>query len=243
MARAPLTPKQVAFVQEYLIDLCATQAAIRAGYSAKTANVTGAKLLANAKVCAAVAAAQKARSERTQITADDVVRQLALLAFADPNELVEYRRTCCRHCYGDDFEFQETEREQDKRRHEREAAWVKRKNAKPTDVFEFDELGGIGFNALKDPNGACPNCHGLGIERAVVKDTRALSPAGRRLYAGVKQTKEGIEVKMHDQLNALIQIGRHLGMFVDKQERSGPERWPTGVARHPHYRRPARRRQ
>ncbi len=47
MTKASLTPKQARFVEEYLIDLNATQAAIRAGYSAKTAEVQGSRLLGN----------------------------------------------------------------------------------------------------------------------------------------------------------------------------------------------------
>ena len=51
----PLTPKQERFVEEYLIDLNATQAAIRAGYSAKTAEAQGSRLLSNVNVSALVA--------------------------------------------------------------------------------------------------------------------------------------------------------------------------------------------
>lgn len=58
-----LTPKQERFVQEYLIDLNATQAAIRTGYSAKTANEQASRLLANVKIAAAVSEAMKARAE------------------------------------------------------------------------------------------------------------------------------------------------------------------------------------
>ena len=68
-----MTPKQQQFVQEYLIDLNATQAATRAGYSAKTANEQGCRLLANVSVKAAVQAAMDARSARTEITADYVL--------------------------------------------------------------------------------------------------------------------------------------------------------------------------
>jgi phage terminase small subunit len=65
-----MTPRQQRFVEEYLVDLNATQAAIRAGYSARTANEQGARLLANASVAAAIQAAQQARSDRMQITHD-----------------------------------------------------------------------------------------------------------------------------------------------------------------------------
>ena len=71
-----LTPRQSRFVDEYLVDLNATQAAIRAGYSARTANEQGARLLANASVAAAAQSAQLARSERLQLTQDDVLRGL-----------------------------------------------------------------------------------------------------------------------------------------------------------------------
>ena len=71
-----MTPKQEAFVQEYLIDLNATQAAIRAGYSKKTANEQGSRLLANVKISAAIAEAQGDRSERTEITQDYVLNSI-----------------------------------------------------------------------------------------------------------------------------------------------------------------------
>jgi phage terminase small subunit len=49
-----------------------------------------------------------------------------------------------------------------------------------------------------------------------VHDTRKLSKTAARLYAGMKQTKEGLEVKMHSQDDALVNVGRHLGLFTDK---------------------------
>jgi phage terminase small subunit len=71
-----MTPKQQLFVNEYLLDLNATQAAIRAGYSAHTAEQQGPRLLGYAEIAQAVQAAQMARSQRVQITQDDVLRGL-----------------------------------------------------------------------------------------------------------------------------------------------------------------------
>jgi phage terminase small subunit len=71
-----LTPKQARFVEEYLVDLNATQAAIRAGYSPKTAYSQGERLLKNVEVHRAIQEAQEARSERTGITQDEVIRGL-----------------------------------------------------------------------------------------------------------------------------------------------------------------------
>jgi phage terminase small subunit len=84
-----VTPKQAAFVREYLIDLNATQAAIRAGYSAKTAEQQGPRLLGNAGVSAAIAEAQQARANRLEITADRVLQELARIAFFDPRKLLK----------------------------------------------------------------------------------------------------------------------------------------------------------
>ena len=71
-----LTAKQERFVQEYLVDLNATQAAIRAGYSEKSAYQTAFETLKKPEIQDAIAAAQKARAERTEVTQDDVIRGL-----------------------------------------------------------------------------------------------------------------------------------------------------------------------
>lgn len=86
---AKLTPKQQRFVDEYLIDLNATQAAIRAGYSPKTADVQASRLLTNAKVTEAVSKAMKRRETRTEVTQDRVIEELAKIAFSDGSDFAE----------------------------------------------------------------------------------------------------------------------------------------------------------
>ncbi|MFB1482259.1 terminase small subunit [Corallococcus sp. RDP092CA] len=78
-----LTAKQERFVQEYLLDLNATRAARAAGYSERTAESQGSRMLRNVKVLEAVAAAQTARAERVEVKADDVLRELLLIARTD----------------------------------------------------------------------------------------------------------------------------------------------------------------
>ena len=78
-----LTARQERFVSEYLIDLNATQAAIRAGYAKSGARVEGTRLLANAKVSAAVAKGCAKQEQRAEIKADDVIRELAKIGFAN----------------------------------------------------------------------------------------------------------------------------------------------------------------
>lgn len=80
--KVTLTGKQKRFVSEYLIDLNATQAAIRAGYSARTANEQGARLLANVNIQNTVQTAMEKRQARTELTQDEVVAELRGVAFA-----------------------------------------------------------------------------------------------------------------------------------------------------------------
>lgn len=82
-----LSDKQRVFVDEYLVDLNATQAAIRAGYSPKTANEQGARLLAKVSIQAELSERMKAREQRTEITQDRVLQEIARVAFFDPRKL------------------------------------------------------------------------------------------------------------------------------------------------------------
>jgi phage terminase small subunit len=84
-----MTPKQQAFVDEYLVDLNATQAAIRAGYSPETAQEQSSRLLSNVMVSAAVAAAKAERSKQTGIDAAWLLKRLADEAEADLNDIYD----------------------------------------------------------------------------------------------------------------------------------------------------------
>ncbi len=85
-----LTHKQRAFVNEYLVDLNATQAAIRAGYSRRTARQAGAENLSKPVIVAEIERAMEARAERTRVDADKVVTELARLAFTDMRNFVRW---------------------------------------------------------------------------------------------------------------------------------------------------------
>jgi len=87
---ASLTPRQRRFVEEYVTDLNGTQAAIRAGYSTKGARVRGTELLANRNIQKAVETAMEQRTLRTELKADDVVRRLAIVAFASVSDFITW---------------------------------------------------------------------------------------------------------------------------------------------------------
>lgn len=84
-----LTPKQKRFVAEYLVDLNATAAAIRAGYSKKTANRIASENLSKLDIQAAIQDAMKQREQRTEITQDMVLRETAKLAFFDIRKMFD----------------------------------------------------------------------------------------------------------------------------------------------------------
>lgn len=86
-----LTYKQQCFCEEYLIDLNATQAAIRAGYSTKCASNIASELMVKPAISEAINKAMAIRSRRTGVNADRVINELAKVAFLNPTDLVDFR--------------------------------------------------------------------------------------------------------------------------------------------------------
>lgn len=87
MSKGGLTPKQERFIAEYLIDLNATQAAIRAGYSEKTAAAIGAENLRKPLISAEIARKQAKTQEKLGLSAERVLHELEHLAFYDPADV------------------------------------------------------------------------------------------------------------------------------------------------------------
>jgi phage terminase small subunit len=170
---ARLTEKQKRFVDEYLIDLNATQAAIRAGYKPKwvTTNVT--KLLENTSVQKYLTQQQKALSERTEITQDRVLKELAKIGFADIRKAVKWSPSLGEQVVGDD-------------------------------VVQTNGVMLVDSDSIDD-------------------DTAAA-------VAEISQTAQGVKIKFHDKRAALVDIGRHLGMFTDKVEHTGKNGGPIEYA-------------
>lgn len=83
-----LTEKQRTFANEYLIDLNATQAAIRAGYSSKNADKIGSELLGKTRVAEEISKAMAKRSKRVGINQDRVIQELARIAFVNPLDVI-----------------------------------------------------------------------------------------------------------------------------------------------------------
>ncbi|EHT99937.1 hypothetical protein CKS_1962 [Pantoea stewartii subsp. stewartii DC283] len=101
-----LTDQQRLFVAEYLKDSNATQAALRAGYSKKSAEQIGYQLLQKTSVAQSIAQQQKASIMRTLGSADEVLEKAWQLATFDANEISQYRRGACRYCWGFGHQYQ-----------------------------------------------------------------------------------------------------------------------------------------
>jgi len=158
----PLTAKQQRFVEEYLVDLNATQAAIRSGYSAKNADKIGSELLGKTRVAEAVAEAQEKRSQRTGITQDRVLNELAKLAFANSLDYMVVGE--------DGLAYTDLSK-------------LTRDQAAAIQEFIVEEYA-----------------EGRGEDKVDVKR---------------------VKLKFYDKGRSLVDIGKHLGMFVDRKEITG----------------------
>jgi phage terminase small subunit len=141
-----------------------------------------------------------------------ITRQMVLelwwkIATADPNDIISARKICCRHCHAIDHGFQWID----------ENEWaVAAARALDAEKEPPDNSGGFGFRFNNPPHAECPQCAGEGFTDVYIHDTRYLKGNARHLYGGVKKTRNGIEVVMRDQDEALANIARHLGMFNDR---------------------------
>lgn len=214
--KPPLTPGNLRFVDELLASptMNATDA-YQAAYacSRATAGVEGSRLLKDPRIQAELERRKGERCARVELTQDIVLKQLFQIVTADPRDLIEFRRGACRYCYGEGHLYQMTAREI------RDAykAYLKTPQGKE-DSAGFDMQGGDGFNPKRDAHPDCPECFGEGVGYEFVKDTRKLTPAAARLYAGMKVTKDGIEIKTRGQDKLLNLAMQHLGMLNEKTD-------------------------
>lgn len=220
---AGLSELETAFCREYMVDMIGTQAYIRVkpGCNHASARVASTRLLAKPNVQAEIARLRAEQAKRTEITADIAVKEAWAIMTADPRELMEYRVGCCRHCWGENFLYQRTQAEFDRAEAAQAAANEEAVGTRKK-VKEFDPLGGVGYDKRRSPNPECPECAGEGVGRPVFKDTRNISPAAASLFAGVKETKEGLELKIHSKDAAMDKVFRHLGLYNDKIQLTMP---------------------
>lgn len=157
-----LTAKMIRFAEEYIVDLNATQAAIRAGYSQHTAKSIANENLTKPDLQEYVQKLMAERSKRTEITADSVLREYAKLGFSN---ITDYLKVADQTFVVDGNTITQ----------------------QSVQIFDTDKVDRVKLDAV----------------------------------AEIKQTKEGISLKLHDKKGALDSIARHLGMFKDEVKLSG----------------------
>lgn len=165
--RARLSPKQARFCREYLIDLNATQAAIRAGYSAHTADRQGHRLLKHAEVKRAIAKGQNALAKKAEVTAEKVIAEMALIGFSNMQDFIRISKG------GDPI---------------------------------------IDLSTLTRAQAAA-------LSETIVEDFTEGRGEDARAVRRVK-------IKLHDKLTALVNLGKHLGLFIDRHELTGKNGGP-----------------
>jgi phage terminase small subunit len=145
-----LSPQQELFVRQYVLDLNATKAALRAGYAKKSARTQGSYLLTKPEIQAAVKVRQERRFEKVDIKTDDVLRLMRKFAFTDLSGVIEVRGN-----------------------------------------------------------------------KTYITDTSHLTEDQMACISEIKETAEGIQVKLISREKMIELLGRHMGMFMDKLEHSG----------------------
>lgn len=210
-AQNALTEKQRNFVELWLVHRNAAYAYEKA-YDASRMNpasvyVAAHRLLHHAKIAPIIEARLtelgEVLDEETGFSAQAAWREFMALATANPDEVTGVRVGACRYCHGVAHQYQWTPAE---------FAEATRK-AEQTESPLPDPAGGLDFDRTALPDPACPECSGEGQLRQVPVDTSKLSPGGRALFAGVKPTANGLEIKLRDRDKALENAAKIIGAF------------------------------
>jgi len=231
-----LTAKQEAFAVALCDPSCKgpSEAYARAGYRVDDpptpAQQNAASALARRdEVAARIVELRGKAADALMIDAAFVLKEWMTIATADPSELIRTRKFCCRHCYGIDHKYQWISEEEFAIACARVIDYNASKPARAATKPMPDPGGGWGYVRDLPPVGTCVHCGGDGYVDTYIEDTHRLSPAGRKLFAGIKQTNNGIEIKFRDQDGALANIAKYLGMMAERHLHGGDPNNPTPV--------------
>lgn len=166
-----LEPREARFVDEYLLDLNGTQAAIRAGYAVTGARVTASRMLAKPNIQAHIAAARARMAQKAELTRDMIVEELRAIAFGRITDVM---------------------------------AWMG-ETVTAEEINEDDD----GDRVRK-----VINVHSNSV---ILRNSADLPPRVAAAVQSVSQDAQGnVKIKMHDKRAALVDLGKHLGMFNDE---------------------------
>lgn len=172
------------------------------------------ELMADPEVAARVQEMKDEAAARELVTVQQILRDLHDIATADPNELISICIDACRHCWGEEHAYQWIDEHEYWQAVER-TQLAQASAVRPDALIMPTNEGGYGFWPQKGPHESCPHCFARGTMTPVIRDSTKISPAARKLYAGAKITKDGVEIKMHDQMRAREMVGKIIGVFKD----------------------------
>lgn len=223
MAKDNLTGQMENFVLAFMRIGVASDA-YREAYDCSRMKNTTVNRMAHAllhlpKVAARIAQLRQAAEKEVVFGIAEVMREWVDLATADPNKLMKLRRVNCRRCNGVNHEYQWKDRlEFAKAQAERMDANAARKRQKLNPLPPVEDAGGYGFHPAAEPHPGCPECRGEGHLDEFVFDTDKLTGKERKLFAGFKRTKDGLQVLTRDQDAALANLAKAMGMFVERTQ-------------------------
>lgn len=206
-----LTPNEERFARGVARGLGIREAFDAAGYSTKQdpekRSIAASAVMARPVVAARIAELRGKVEADFRLDMRKILTRLSDIALADPSELMKPRRLNCRHCYGAEHEFQWID----------QAEWARAaSHALKAKEEPPGEMGGFGFRPNVAPHPGCPKCGGDGHLDVFIADLANVSPQARKLFAGIKTTKGGVELKTHDQMAVVDKIIRILGGYDDK---------------------------
>lgn len=191
-----LPPMQARFVDEYLIDLNGTQAAIRAGYSPKGADVAAVRLLGKASVAKAIAERQSKRAQKLDISADRIERELAIIAFSDMKDFAAWG-----------FVSELTAEQQ----RLLEAAHIQIPAGARVIGLDREAVAFLEANDMP-----------IQLRTVDLKPSEALGEESRAVQS-VSQGQHGVTIKLYDKQRALEMLARRHPEFAERKEISGKD--------------------
>lgn len=223
MPRQRLNKREEAFIREYIVDMNGTQAAIKAGYSPRTAGQKANNLLKKVEILTEIQAQIKARFERLDIDADTLLNRAATVLRADPRQLTSHHIGACRYCWGVEHRYHW--------RTPREFSEAVEQHMLKGEAYQAnhpapDNEGGYGYRKTRGPNPDCPECDGLGVPYTVFADTKHLSDEAAILFEGVKESRHGIEFVMASKKEAFDVLAKRHGLLTQKIEVGGKDGKP-----------------
>lgn len=202
------------FIDEYPVDMAATKAAIRAGYSPKTAHAQASKLLSNPIIKEQIDIKLSDIAKKADVDTLYVLNKFKSIVETDSRKLSGIKIICCRYCWGvnNRYQFTPAEMERAFEKHNENEEKKQLLNA-AYKTKPFDERGGNKYDGRKKPNPECPECFGNGVEKVYFGDVTELNAEEAFIFEGAEISKDGMKIKTISKDSAMDKLARYVGFY------------------------------